>query len=75
MGGTRKLSDFFIDRKVPRARRACVPLVTDAEKILWVAGMALDDRVRLTPASRRALRLRLGSLGSGSERHGIMDAA
>src|SRR5262249_2770348 len=75
LGGTKKLSDFFIDCKVPRAARACLPVVADAEKILWVAGMALDDRARLTPASRQALRLRLGRLACGAGRHGIMDAA
>jgi tRNA(Ile)-lysidine synthase len=75
LGGTKQLSDFFIDCKVPRAARACLPVVADAEKILWVAGMALDDRARLTPASRQALRLRLGRLACGAGRHGIMDAA
>ncbi len=61
MRQSKKLSDFLIDRKVPRPERARVPLVVDPEKIVWVAGLALDDRVRLTPATRDAIRLQLGS--------------
>jgi tRNA(Ile)-lysidine synthase len=60
MRGSKKLSDFFIDRKVPRETRAVRPVVVDAEKVVWVAGMAVDERVRLTAATRRAVRLHLG---------------
>jgi tRNA(Ile)-lysidine synthase len=60
--GTRKLSDFLIDRKVPRAARSAVPLVVDAEKILWVAGMRLDERARLPAGGMQAIRLVLGRL-------------
>jgi tRNA(Ile)-lysidine synthase len=38
--GRKKLSDLFIDRKIPRAARRQVPVVTDCqEAVLWVVGV------------------------------------
>jgi tRNA(Ile)-lysidine synthase len=61
-GGCQKVSEFLIDRKVPRSERPAVPIVVDAEKILWIAGQRLDDRARLRPDADRAIRLVLGRL-------------
>jgi tRNA(Ile)-lysidine synthase len=37
------VQDLLVDRKVPRADRDRVPVVTDAAgRLLWVAGHALD---------------------------------
>lgn len=60
MGGRSKsLSDFLINVKVPAAWRDWVPLVvSDDGCILWVAGWRLDERARVTPETRRVLRLR-----------------
>ena len=45
--GSRSLQDLFVDRKVPRALRDQVPVVTDANgTIVWVAGVAADVSVR-----------------------------
>jgi tRNA(Ile)-lysidine synthase len=57
--GSRKVSDLFIDRKVPRAERGRTPIVVDAEGILWIAGVARSDRARITAATRGAVHLRL----------------
>ena len=35
-------------------------LVVDEEKVLWVVGQALDERVRITPGTARTIRLRSG---------------
>lgn len=40
LGGRKKLSDFFIDRKVPRAERARVPLLVAGDAVVWVVGHA-----------------------------------
>ncbi len=50
--GKRKLQDLFVDRKVPRTFRGRVPLVEDAEGIVWVAGVEIADRVRVTERTR-----------------------
>jgi tRNA(Ile)-lysidine synthase len=63
--GEQILNDFFRGRRVPRGKRAQVPLVCDKLGIIWVAGHRIADRVRLTETtSRRAgLRRDLGPSG------------
>jgi tRNA(Ile)-lysidine synthase len=55
--GTQKLSDLFVNRKVPRFERARIPLLTDSEGILWVVGHRRSDRARVTRQTTRALRV------------------
>jgi len=45
LGGTKTLQDLFTDRKVPRTLRHSLPVVeTAGGEIVWVAGVALDER-------------------------------
>ena len=44
LGGTKSLQDLFTDRKVPRALRRSLPVVEAGDRIVWVAGVALDER-------------------------------
>ena len=57
MDNEKKLKDFFIDAKVPAAWRSRIPVVVNPRQIVWVAGYRLDDRVKVTPSTRRVLRL------------------
>jgi tRNA(Ile)-lysidine synthase len=64
LGGGKKLQDFFVDRKVERRRRDRVPLVVDeTDRIVWVAGYAIDDEFRVTDPAQAVLILRLKGLG------------
>lgn len=47
--GSRKIQDFFVDRKVPRALRDAWPLLVDAEAIVWVTGLRADQRFLAQP--------------------------
>jgi tRNA(Ile)-lysidine synthase len=44
LGGTKTLQDLFTDRKVPRALRHTLPVVEARGEIVWVAGVAVDER-------------------------------
>ena len=44
MGGRKKLKDYLIDAKVPQSQRDQLPLLCDAQGILWVAGLRADVR-------------------------------
>jgi len=57
MGAEKKLKDFFIDAKVPQNWRSRVPVVVNPRQIVWVAGCRLDERVKVSPATARILRL------------------
>lgn len=59
MKGSKKLSDLFVDEKVPSGDRAGVPVVCDREKIVWVAGFRVDERVKMNEKSSRIIRLSL----------------
>lgn len=55
MPAPKKLSDIFIDRKVPRAERWRLPLLCDAVGILWVPGYTIAERAKITPRTQRVL--------------------
>jgi tRNA(Ile)-lysidine synthase len=57
MTGSKKLKDLFIDAKISRSRRRLVPVLCDAQRIIWVVGHRIDDRVRVTAKTRRLLRI------------------
>lgn len=59
MQSFKKLSDFFIDLKVPQAQRAYVPLVECETGLIWVCGYRLDERFKITSRTRSLLRLEL----------------
>jgi len=61
--GTRKLSDFLIDAKVPLADRDSVTVLCDHLGPIYVIGYRIDDRVKLTASTRRVLEVRVRSLG------------
>ena len=43
-GKSKKLQDYFVDEKVPRLKRAAVPLLCTEQDIIWVVGMRTDAR-------------------------------
>ena len=59
--GTKKLSDLFIDEKVPAKQRSRTLLVLDELGIIWVAGHRPADRVRLTTGTKQMLVLTVKS--------------
>jgi tRNA(Ile)-lysidine synthase len=70
LSGEKKLQDFFVDARVPRAERDAVPLVCGGAGILWVAGYRIDGRARVTEATRRVLRLQLRRVDGEPEASG-----
>ena len=67
LDGRKKLQDFFVDRKVARQRRDSVPLVVDeTDRIVWVAGYAIDEAFRVTDPAQGVLILRLKLLGGSA---------
>jgi tRNA(Ile)-lysidine synthase len=62
MAQEKKLQDYFVDAKVPRALRDRIPLVLNRSHLLWVGGQRIDDRARLTPATQRVLALQIEPL-------------
>lgn len=57
MAHEKKVQDVLVDKHVARADRSRIPLFLSAFHSVWLAGVCLDDRVRLTSKTRRILRL------------------
>jgi hypothetical protein len=61
-GQTTKLSDFFINIKLPHRARARWPILMVDEQIAWVMGLRLANPFRVERATQQALRLKLKRL-------------
>ncbi|MDX9787123.1 MAG: tRNA lysidine(34) synthetase TilS [Desulfobacterales bacterium] len=57
--GTQKLKKFFIDHKVPVWERTQCPILESADRIIWVTGHRIDDRVKVTNLTQRILKIEL----------------
>jgi tRNA(Ile)-lysidine synthase len=56
MKGSKKLKSFFIDEKIPENRRKEIPLVVDQKSVLWIFGMRLSKRVKITDKTRNVVK-------------------
>jgi tRNA(Ile)-lysidine synthase len=59
MDHKKKLSDFFIDKKVSIADKELITVLESDGKIVWVAGYRIDDRFKVTPNSTSILKFTL----------------
>jgi tRNA(Ile)-lysidine synthase len=62
LDGAKKVQDYFTDAKAPRALRERIPLVFNANHLVWLAGLRIDDRVRITPTTQTVIALQLEPL-------------
>lgn len=59
MSQAKKLSDFFIDLKLSKIEKEKTWLLCSNNDIVWVIGLRLDDRYKITKASGRILKIRI----------------
>lgn len=65
MRQSKKLQDFMVDAHIPRSWRNLVPLLCSGERILWVVGWRIDDRVKVTKATKKVLSVTLERTAHG----------
>ena len=53
----KKVQDILVNERISSADRPYIPLFFSAAHCIWLAGVQIDDRVRLTPQTQRILRL------------------
>lgn len=62
MKAGKKVSDFFVDAKVPVYEKPRIPiLATKDGRIVWVCGYRIDDRFKVTPQTRRVMKLQFST--------------
>ncbi len=55
--GSKKLKDFFIDYKVDRDERDSIPLICDGDEIMWVVGLRISEKYKITDKTSRILEI------------------
>jgi tRNA(Ile)-lysidine synthase len=63
MKGTKKLSDFFGEKKLTAAEKSAVPVILSGSRIIWIGALRLDDRCKITEQTRSTYKLRLTFYG------------
>jgi len=58
-GHSQKLSDFFVNEKLPVRARARWPLLCEGDSIAWIPGFRPAERCRLRLQTLRAIRLEM----------------
>lgn len=59
MTGFKKVSDFFIDQKVPLHEKDKIWLLCSGKKIVWIMGYRIDNRFKVTESSTRVLKIKI----------------
>ena len=60
MKGRKKLSDFFVDQKIPLHLKSTIPLLKDSDgEIIWVAGYRQTNKFKITAETEKVLILHL----------------
>jgi len=52
----KKLSDFFIDKKVPLPQKDSIPILVNGNgELIWVAGLRQDNRYKVTATTKKVV--------------------
>lgn len=57
MKGWKKLSNFFVDEKLSMMEKKQVWLLTFRDEIVWVVGMRIDDRFKVSSKTEKVLKI------------------
>jgi tRNA(Ile)-lysidine synthase len=57
----KKVSDFFVDEKIPLVQKRDIPILESDGSVVWICGLRLDDRFRITPETKSVVRLEFNS--------------
>jgi tRNA(Ile)-lysidine synthase len=59
MNHRKKLSDFFIDEKISLADKKNISVLESTGEIIWIVGLRIDDRFKITEHTKRTISLHL----------------
>ena len=57
MKGTKKISDFLTEQKVAAHDKSNFLVLTNNETIVWVVGLRISEKFKLTENTKRVLKL------------------
>ena len=59
MTGFKKVSDFFIDNKIPIHKKENTWILCSGKKIVWIMGLRIDNRFKVTSKTKRILKIEI----------------
>ena len=59
LNGFKKVKDIFIDEKIPSEQRRKIPILESRNDIVWVCGIRIDNRYRVTERTKKILRCKI----------------
>ena len=59
MTGFKKVSDFFIDQKIPIHEKENIWILCSGKKIIWIMGHRIDNRFKITPQTSTVLKIEI----------------
>ena len=60
MSGSKKIKDIFIDMKIPAEDRQTKLIIADDENILWLEGYRINDKYKVSAATKKILNISIG---------------
>ena len=67
----KKLSDYFIDRKISLSAKERIKVLESGGNIVWIVGERIDDRFRVTAGTRRVLIVKAKGEGRRAKGEGM----
>jgi len=55
-GGMKKIKDFLINEKISPDKKGVIPILESRGKIIWVAGMRIDNRFKIANTTKKAVK-------------------
>ncbi|MEW6327697.1 MAG: tRNA lysidine(34) synthetase TilS [Thermodesulfobacteriota bacterium] len=59
LGGSQKVKDYFINKKIPRPLRSKIPIIEQDGQIIGILGWRVDERFKVTEKTEQILRVSL----------------
>ena len=57
-GGTKKLKEYFIDKKIPLSQRDSIPIVAKGNVVYLIIGVEISDLVRVDNDTKTKLKVK-----------------
>lgn len=64
MEGSKKLKDYFIDRKIPRQERDKILIIAEGSEVLWIPGWVVSNKVNGSSPQGKYLGLEIRELST-----------
>ncbi|MDF2520012.1 MAG: tRNA(Ile)-lysidine synthetase [Clostridia bacterium] len=55
MKGSKKLKDYFIDKKIPRENRDNILLIADGNEVVWIVGSIISEKYKISSQTEKVI--------------------